>query len=146
MSKFLYSIIAFFCLVGGAAAQIPALKDGELIVVDSILTPSATLEAAEMEPLMLNIVKINMDEGATQPQSIDYQWAVSADGASIPFLVGLGGNYIGFTFRSADTITINVIVKAVYEVKDVRYEEVEEAARKFLGEVDAMFDHLTKGE
>jgi hypothetical protein len=125
MENILKTIFALLVFSSSALAQIPALKDGELIVVDSILSPSATLESAELEPLMLNIIKLNINQSKVQPKEITYEWEVTSDGEPIPFLVGLGGNYIGFTFREANTINVESILHATYEVKNVSYEEVE---------------------
>lgn len=101
-------------------AQIPAIKNGDLIIVDDVLSAKYEIASEQPIPYSLNIIKLEIDE-SIKPTTRSIDWSLEIDGKEQPFIVGMNGDHIGFVFQKAEHIYVSATIVAKYIVNDIEY-------------------------
>lgn len=137
--------LAAIFLCATCYADIPALKNGELIVVDSVLQNSYKIEYMEPSPEQLNIFKLQIDE-SIEPSKMDVSWKVEIDQKPIPFIVGMGGDHIGFVYRRGEFLYVSATITSQYNIKEIEYVKNELGTYERIEKDREIYDTASIGE
>lgn len=113
--------------------QVPAIKSGDVILVDKVVEQNIVLESTELKPNQLVIMKANFDQEVPYVDQ-KVKWELTIDDKPILFIVGYGGDNVGFTYNEGKSLAVKARLERTYLIQDVQWEQEGELYRKTVEE------------